>query len=343
MTRKFYWAGVTEVAVDSTGSGIKPDGFNYGYSVNSINLKDHVSESIKLAESPRDCSDIVFIGAPCVWKLFSQKYPSFGYINRWLYTTFEAYGIADAFLKQLRCADFFMVPSTWNREILLKYFDKSRVFLVPHGVDPVFSFCRRKKIIGRPFRFLYNGVLTPRKGVDVIRNTWDKYFKDYNNFELYIKTTGIGSVGLKRDGNVIIDGRNLKKQELLKVYHAANAFIFPTEGEGFSLVLAEAMRTGLPCIATNFSGHMDFFDNTVGYPLDFKMVDRKIDKTYMNGAYTIQVARVANQTLADMMYEVFENYDEAIARGERGSQRISVDFTWQRSAKHFVDAVKSVC
>ena len=44
-------------------------------------------------------------------------------------------------------------------------------------------------------------------------------------------------------------------------------------GEGFGAHLAEAMWFGVPCIATRYSGNLDFMDDTCARLVDFSMID----------------------------------------------------------------------
>ena len=52
--------------------------------------------------------------------------------------------------------------------------------------------------------------------------------------------------------------KQMDKADMPRLYKAADAFVLPTRGEGWGLPLLEAMAMGLPAIATNFSGHLDF-------------------------------------------------------------------------------------
>lgn len=66
------------------------------------------------------------------------------------------------------------------------------------------------------------------------------------------------------------------------------ALVAPTRGEGWGLPILDAAVCGLPVIATNWSGHLDFMKNVKFLALDYNMVEvppQKIDgQIFMAGA-----------------------------------------------------------
>lgn len=56
----------------------------------------------------------------------------------------------------------------------------------------------------------------------------------------------------------------LPHNEVTTVLDAADAFVFPTHSEGFSLALAEAMARGLPCIVTDVGANADMVEDKGG-------------------------------------------------------------------------------
>lgn len=53
------------------------------------------------------------------------------------------------------------------------------------------------------------------------------------------------------------------RNDVPKLYAAADAFVFPSFREGLSVALMEAMSAGLPCIVTPIRGNMDLIENNV--------------------------------------------------------------------------------
>ena len=67
---------------------------------------------------------------------------------------------------------------------------------------------------------------------------------------------------------------SLDSTVLKELYHSSDIFVLPTRGEGWCLPCVEAMATGKPIIATNFSGPTAYLDNSVGYPLSYNKVSK---------------------------------------------------------------------
>ncbi|GAF88114.1 unnamed protein product, partial [marine sediment metagenome] len=266
--------------------------------------------------------------------LYGDKIPD---RTNWLFTMFEGTTLNPRYANSIKKADFILTPSTWVKNLFDKYFDPEKVFIVSHGVETDFTFKKRHFPQDRPFRYLWLGAPNPRKGWEEVIHTWEQVFKNVPGIELYVKTTLIE--GLQRNGNVIVDGRNLSREELIGLYHDAHCFLFPSRGEGFGLTLAEAMRTGLPCIGTNYSGQTDFFDDEVGYTIGYKLGDGEIQFVGDKKKYKTKIAFPKVDEMANYMIHVMTNYKEALKKGVNASYRIKTKFTWEMAAQKLVNLI----
>ena len=142
------------------------------------------------------------------------------------------------------------------------------------------------------FKFLSMFKWESRKGWDVLLETFLHTFERRDNVSLYVHTIphyGPKATRLNITNNIletmkeVSNARGLREEDLphICIYHskvhdhvvprmysAADSFVLPTRGEGWGLPILQALSTGLPTIATNWSGPADFLSQETSFPLD---------------------------------------------------------------------------
>jgi glycosyltransferase involved in cell wall biosynthesis len=319
------------------GTLVNPEliGNLYGYRVHNETLSKFVKyrDDVELVNSVDEADCLLYITTPEVFEVKHEK-PIF------LFTMFEGTNLPDVYIQNIRKADYLITPTTWVKELFSKHFPPERIFVVPHGVEEDFEFVNRKRN-PKVFRFFWIGAPNPRKGYQELIFTWSKLNLDSDpTIELYFKTTRVPNWDVKRNKNVILDSRDLSKKELIGLYHQAHCFVWPTRGEGFGLPLAEAMATGLPCIATGYSGVTEFFDEEVGYPIRYTMGQADMNSPRLGYMGKVEVAQPDVVDLAKKMLHVRRNYRDALAVGRRASFRMKSEFIWENSAERLINSFR---
>lgn len=138
--------------------------------------------------------------------------------------------------------------------------------------------------------------------------------------------------------NIHLDSRFLSFEDLIELYNSANCFILPHCGEGWGLTLCEAMATGCPSIATPTTGCSDFFDETVGFPLDYEIVKSELSDYDL----TADGYQPTMDSVIKNMMDVMTNYPEAVRRGKKAHNRINEKFTWERSGKRLAEIIRGI-
>jgi glycosyltransferase involved in cell wall biosynthesis len=182
-----------------------------------------------------------------------------------LFTMWEAPVLPDDVVEVLRTADRLIVPSTFCAQTWASY--GFRAAIAPLGLatdyleGPIF----RSSLINPrgPLRFLWCGSSSQRKGCDQLVPAWAAAWGTIVRHQLTVKMLGDGS---RQDlgRGIVLDQRDLDAAGMLELYRETDVLLHPSRGEGFGLVLLEAMAAGCLAIAVPLGGVTDFFGPGLG-------------------------------------------------------------------------------
>jgi len=138
-------------------------------------------------------------------------------------------------------------------------------------VDPEFFEARDPECTaGRTLRVLFVGWIIEDKGIVDLLDAIEHIAPSLAG-RVHVRLVGplfdrdaFWQAEIKRRGIMgIVDfaGAVSTRAEVLREYHLADAFIFPSHFEGFPVALLEATAVGLPCVATNVGGVSDILDS----------------------------------------------------------------------------------
>jgi starch synthase len=191
---------------------------------------------------------------------------------------------------------------------------------------------RHSTLVTKPFRFLYAGYLTKRKGIGVLLEAWEAtvgcgpwdnrttglQVKDKRAAEL--RLVGGGEQPLPLPVGVVCLGQT-PREALLREMSEADVFVFPSLFEGFALVILEAMAAGLPVITT---------PNTAGPDL---IEDGK--EGLIVPAGDANALRVAMESLL--------NDTERTQSMGRAAHEKAKEYTWEKYGERWEALVREVC
>lgn len=317
-------------------------GNGYGYSMHARMLKAACERAGSVSTNEADVA--VHIITP-------EKFrPVVGKINL-LFTMYECTDLPPDWIEPIQMADAIVVPCRQNRDLFKRY-TKRPVELCWEGVDvDAFPFVERTMPLVSRFIYLWVGAPNPRKGFEHVGVAWDTWLHSGRmprNVWLYCKSSGVDAGEFVKSYDKMrfsVDTRNLSTEELSALYQQAHAFMLPSMGEGFGLTLAEAMSTGLPCIYTPWGGPRDFMDETCAYPVKWKFTNVKamkvIDESGRKKVHAESCAAFADvDDIVRRMEQIYHGYDAALAKGRMAAKRIRDGFTWDISARSFLDIVR---
>src|SRR5205807_6779556 len=125
-----------------------------------------------------------------------------------------------------------------------------------------------------------------------------------------LKSTGPAPAYAIQDPRITLRSGYLSQDALLEFLRQMDAFVLPSRGEGFGLCGIEAMATGLPLIATNWSGPAEYLDAADSYPLSYKLVEAQAVEQY-GVAYRGQWAQPDYEHLRSLMRYLYEHPEVA--------------------------------
>ena len=186
------------------------------------------------------------------------------------------------------------------------------------------------------FTFGSLGSFTPRKGIDVLIRAFQDEFRPGEPVRLLLKTTDRPPEYPIRDPRVTLLQASVDRRSLVDLYGQMDAFVLPSRGEGFGLCGLEAMSTGLPVIATDWSGPVEYLDPEDSYPLSYRLVEA--GGTEAHGfRYFGMWAEPSYEHLRSLLRRLYEHPDEAADKGRRAAERVHRHWTWDRVARQMRD------
>lgn len=169
----------------------------------------------------------------------------------------------------LEAADEVLVPCEHNAA-LVRAACRVPVRVVPLGLNgDMWPLLDRPRRTGQPFVFLLSGQLSFRKGWMHAYFAFARAFGQDPRFALVYKTSSRSELMYTApkdrtvwnhrftDPNVRALRGHWSRRALLRLYGRADAFVWPTLGEGWGLPPREAAATGLPVITTQHTGQFD--------------------------------------------------------------------------------------
>lgn len=130
------------------------------------------------------------------------------------------------------------------------------------------------------------GSMMERKNPQAVVKAFDKAFDAQEKKPgLVIKINGATSADMKKikeyingKSNIYLINQIFTKVEINSLIKCVNTVVSLHKAEGFGLVMAEAMLSGVPCIATNWSANTEFMDSRTACMVDYELVktDREI-------------------------------------------------------------------
>ena len=260
------------------------------------------------------------------------------------FTMLEVDGFPKDWVKQANHMDEVWVPSEFNARGFRESGLRRPVFKIPLGVDTDYF---HPAVRGFPnpageFVFLSNFEWGERKEPWLLLKTFNDEFSSSEPVRLVCKVINkdpqvrvreeIRRLRLKDGGGKVsfIYNREFPYYQLGAFYRSADCYVSAGRGEGWDMPLMEAMACGLPAIATDWGAHTEFVHDGIAYPLRIRKTIPAVAKCpYYEG---FSWADPDPEHLRYLLRRVYENREEAKARGAAAAREMADKWTWNRAA-----------
>jgi len=161
------------------------------------------------------------------------------------------------------------------KEALLMYgLDPEKIAIAYHGVDAALfapsetnkkTWRLRNNIPEQDLVFVSTARLNPQKRLERLIKAFDALRKQHDNIWLLIAGDG----QLRKEIDSLVNSLESKDrikmlglvENVSEILQASDIFVLPSDREGLSVSLTEAMATGLICVASNVSGSNEVIEN----------------------------------------------------------------------------------
>jgi len=272
-------------------------------------------------------------------------------------------------LENFARVDEVWVPSRFLLDVFsLAGIERGRLYHIPESVDV--HFYSPEGLIPLPlprncsFNFLSVFKWEERKGWDVLLESFVQEFSASEGVCLFLQTYQFQGKfrGRTLDDIVreFVEARlapinrtlsdappvevlkeKLPKADMPRLYKAADAFVLPSRGEGWGLPMMEAMAMGLPTIATNYSGMLEFMTPATSYLLSISGMVAPNDTTLYKYEGMLW-AQPSVTHLRQLMRHVVTNRAEAAQVGQRARAHIVANFSEERVSQLVLDRLVEV-
>jgi GT2 family glycosyltransferase len=270
------------------------------------------------------------------------------------FTMLEVDGFPKEWVAQANRMDEVWVPSEFNRRAFLDCGLRRPIHVMPLGVDVSYF---HPGIAAYPnpageFVFLALFEWGERKEPGLLLRAFNDEFSAREPVRLVCKVINrdpglsvkeeIRQLGLRDGGGKISYLFNFEfpHYQLGALYRSADAFVSVSRGEGWNMPLMEAMACGLPAIATDWGAHQQFVHAGIAYPLRVRRLVPAMAKCpYYLG---FRWADPDPEHLRFLLRHVYENRDEARARGQAAAMEMAASWTWEAAARRIVERLTAI-
>jgi hypothetical protein len=259
------------------------------------------------------------------------------------YFVWETSKLGTAHKLGLSLVDEIWVPTEFMRELYARETSKPVLCMGSVVQPPAPKGARRDFGLSDDFMFLFtydSASRQTRKNPLGVTRAFRQAFSGNEKVQLVLKTQNAAKLGgmekelytelqkaAAEDKHIRIIDETFEAEKLAGLIASADAYVSLHRCEGFGYGMAEAMYFGVPVIATNWSGNVDFIKEDTAWQVPFKLVPVKPGEYHYAEEGGHEWAEPDLAAASRAMRDVFDNRDAAKARAQAGQKWIREQYS----------------
>lgn len=267
---------------------------------------------------------------------FHPKNPNRAVIG---YTVFESDRFPVNLKNDARNVDYLWTASDFCYDRLIQTgIPREKVEMFPEGVDTEIFSPYATPSLKKKVKFLFGIIVgwSERKGINTLLNAFLKEFDRNEDVGLYCSGGWYAErvaqkeveeakkkIGKYNYPEIILDWNNRLDWQMSSLYTSLDCYVLPTKGEGYNRTVAEAMSCAIPTISTDFPPTNEILNTSNGYPIKVEKIAPEPRADWICDYYKgADFAHPSEEHLRSLMRSVFEDYDTAKGKAEKGREDI---------------------
>lgn len=246
------------------------------------------------------------------------------------YTPWESTKLPEMWFEHMNECDEIWATSEWVKYIYLQNGIRKPIYVYPHGVDKIWT--PRKRQVVNKLKFLHVGEPAPRKSGQMVLDVFMETFGKRTDVELIMKghninTTRVydryGSIVCTPDKlpNVKVITREYTTEEMVNLYKTSHVLVYPSWGEGFGFIPAQALATGMPTICTSeWAPYKDYLG------------ELSVESNYVQSPWPQMhpgdVLEPDEQSLHEKMLAAYDNFDTLSQQFFDQAEDFRAEYDW---------------
>lgn len=254
-------------------------------------------------------------------------------------------------LSSMKSCDSLIVCSEWAKNIIKSHPSLSDLStnVVPLGIDP--SIFKPSKDSRDKTVFFNCGKWELRKGHDVVLECFERAFSNNDNVELWMMCHNPFPFAKgdeweqKYRSSTLADKikiipRQPNQQSVYNILRQIDCGVFPARAEGWNLELLEAMACGKNVIATDYSGHTEFCNNSNSHLIEIDNLELANDGVWFKGQGNwASIQEKQKDKIVEYLKDIHDKKQCGKLKTNEAGIETGKIFTWENSAKKLLNIV----